>query len=67
MIRSGAVQIAGRLSYREAIERFYARHPSATQEQVRRATGAPKRTVQRVYDALVRAGALIRTRWLSVA
>lgn len=60
MTRNRNVQVAGRLGYRAAIEAFYAEHPTATQEQARRATGAPRATVRRVFEALVAAGRLPR-------
>jgi hypothetical protein len=46
------------MSYRPTIIAFYMRNPTATQEQCRRATGAPKATVRHVYASLVRGGQL---------
>ena len=63
MTRSSKVHVAGRISYRAAIEAFYAKHPAATQGQAVRATGAPRTTVRHVYDALVRAGKLKAGPW----
>jgi hypothetical protein len=64
-MRSARIQVSGRISYRAAIEEYYAQHPTATQEQVRRATGAPRATVRKVFDALVVAGRLKTERWKS--
>ena len=63
MTRSPRVHLAGRVSYRAAIEAFYAKRPEAAQTEVARATGAPRTTVRHVYDALVRSGRLTATRW----
>jgi DNA-binding IclR family transcriptional regulator len=60
MTRNAKVQIAGRLSYREAIEQVYQRNPSATLADVRRETGAPQATVRTVRSRLVAAGRLDR-------
>ena len=56
MTRTPKVQIAGRTSYRESIERYYAEHPEATQEQVRLATGATRAAVRRTFERLLAAG-----------
>lgn len=57
-MRSGAVHYAGKLSYREDIERYFAKHPTATIDQVRAATGAPLATVTVVARRLREAGRL---------
>lgn len=60
MTRNAKVQIAGRLSYREAIEDHYARHPTATMRQVREATGAPGSAVRTIYARLIATRRLVR-------
>lgn len=65
MTRSTRVQLAGRLSYREAIERYYLENPTATQPQVARATGAPRSAVRVVFARLVAAGRLKSDKWKS--
>lgn len=53
---------ATRLGYRAAVEAFWKANPNATQEQVRRATGAPRKTVRKVFDAMILAGRLVRAK-----
>jgi hypothetical protein len=53
MMRSGAVHIAGRLTYREQLEVFYRANPGATPTQAAAATDAPI-TVARFVRAKVR-------------
>jgi hypothetical protein len=50
------------VSYRTAIVEYYRKHPTATQEQVRLATHAPKSAVRFVYAQLVDQGVLTRPR-----
>jgi DNA-binding IclR family transcriptional regulator len=53
---------------RSIIEALWRSRPGLTQEQVRRATGAPKATVRHVYAQLVAAGVLERppTAWTAL-
>lgn len=51
---------------RERVERYYAQHPEATQEQVRRATGAPRKAVRKAFDALVLAGRIKRAKAMAL-
>lgn len=50
--------MVGPIGVRARVEGYYLKHPNATQEQVRLATKAPRKTVRRVFDALVLAGRL---------
>lgn len=63
--RSRIAQVVGRVGYRAAIEAFYEQNPTATQEQARRATGAPRVAIRKAFDAMVRAGRLQTDRWKS--
>lgn len=45
---------------RARIEQLWRKHPELTQEQVRKATGAPKATVRFVYARLVQRQVLRR-------
>lgn len=60
MIRNATVQIAGQLSYRERLEAFWRKNPAGTQREARKATGAPKATVQHVHTKLVASGRLVK-------
>ncbi len=56
MTRNVRFQLCGRLSYRDAIESYYEKHPEATQPQVARATGAPRSAVRIVFARMVAEG-----------
>lgn len=58
MTRNAKVQIAGRLSYREQLEAFWAERPEASQSQARKATGAPQKVVRHVQRRLIAEGRL---------
>lgn len=64
-LRSRSAQVVGRVGYRASIEAFYEQNPTATQEQARRATGAPRVAIRKTFDAMVRAGRLRTDRWKS--
>lgn len=51
-------QIAGRISYRDAIVAWYRANPLGTTTACWHATGAPKSVVVHVHAELVRAGRL---------
>ena len=53
-VRSAGVQVSGRLSYRDAIKAYVERHPKATDDEVRRATGAPSAVAKRLVPMMRR-------------
>lgn len=57
-LRGKGIHIAGRLSYREAIESLWRAQPHLTRRQVYAATGAPWKTIEYVRGQLVKAGVL---------
>lgn len=55
------------MSFRARIERYYRKHPNATQEEVRRNTGASEAIVRHVFRELRKAGRVRSHKWKNYA